>query len=320
MEILKRGLSKDLGTALSAAYKHGGWWRSIVDDPEVFVAPRRQSVCAYYRGNCLLKLEFSDGRLKGKVHYKYLLKPDLKPSSWEVVDGSVQRPAGVDPFVRDFLNLGLVKRASKRYAGEEKHGVSEIIAANPNVIDIEVAFGAYDYSTEEDDEAASEADTRKNSSHRRMDFVVIQDGGEALRVVFFEAKHFGNQELRSRARPRVAKQIEEYRRLLESHKEAIKVAYRQHCSDMLQWDCVPTRSARRRFLEKVIDSSELEIDTQPHLVVFGFDAEQKAGAQAVAKKLEGLFNDRVILKGSADGLVRGVGFQENSSKRSVALG
>jgi len=118
----------------------------------------------------------------------------------------------------------------------------------------------------------------------------------------------------------LAKQIEEYRRLLESHKEAIKVAYRQHCSDMLQWDCVPTRSARRRFLEKVIDSSELEIDTQPHLVVFGFDAEQKAGAQAVAKKLEGLFNDRVILKGSADGLVRGVGFQENSSKRSVALG
>ena len=56
MEILKRGLTKDFVNALSKAYNETPWWKSIVDDRELFVTPRKTCVCVYYRGNCLLKL------------------------------------------------------------------------------------------------------------------------------------------------------------------------------------------------------------------------------------------------------------------------
>lgn len=197
MEILKRGLPKDLVDALCALYQEGSWWSRIVDDPEVFVAPRKKCVCVYYRGNCLLKLAFADDHLIGKVHYKYLLNPDLKPAYWNAENGQVQRIEGsVDPFISDFSKLDLIKRASKPYAGEEKYGLSEIIAANPNIIDVEIAFGDSGDLADEDDEPVPAIDELKGPRNPRIDFVAVQDGGDAPKLVFFEAKHFSNRELR----------------------------------------------------------------------------------------------------------------------------
>src|SRR5579863_8858447 len=118
--ILQRGLANDFVDVLKTAYSESSWWRSIVEDKELFVTPRKKCVCVYYRGNRLLKLSCNNGRLTGEIHYKYLLNPDLKPAYRNVTDGRVGSLDGMGAFVSDFADLSLLKRASKPYAGEEK--------------------------------------------------------------------------------------------------------------------------------------------------------------------------------------------------------
>ncbi|MFZ0964280.1 MAG: hypothetical protein WAO35_25735 [Terriglobia bacterium] len=313
MEILRRGLPDDLVDALRDAYQKDDWWTHIVNDPEVFVAPRKSCVCVYYRGNCLLRLAIRDGKLIGSVHYKYLLKPELKPTYWNAEEGQIKQPDGIDPFISDFSDLDLVKRASRPYALEEKQGVSEIIRANPNIIDVEIALGDSGDLTDEGDEPAPAINGPKARHNSRVDFVAVQDGGKTLKLVFFEAKHFGNLELRaSTGEPRVVKQIERYANLLKKHEQEVIYAYRRHCADMLKSDCIPKDSERRKFLSKVTVDAAVELDSNPRLVVFGFDADEKAGPgwKPHKDKLGKLLDGRVFLRGNAKGLVRGVRFRE----------
>jgi hypothetical protein len=301
MEILKRGLPDDLVDALREAYHQNGWWTDIVNDPEVFVAPRKSCVCVYYRGNCLLNLAFHDGKLMGRIHYKYLLKPELKPTYWIAVEGQIKQPNSIDPFISDFSDLDLVKRASRPYASAEKQGVSEIIAANLNIVDVEIALGDSGDLAGEEDEPVPAIDGPKVRHNSRVDFVAVQGGGKTLKLVFFEAKHFGNLELRSSTgEPRVVKQIERYSNLLKNHRREILDAYRRHCSDMLKSDCIPTNSERRKFLSEVTASA----------AVVGFDADQKPGPgwKPHKEKLEKLLGGRLFLKGGAKDFVRGVRF------------
>jgi hypothetical protein len=199
--------------------------------------------------------------------------------------------------------------------------VSEIIAANQNIIDTEVAFSDSGDSDEYD--APLEENVASKPHHNpRIDFVALQQNGTGLKLVFFEAKHFTNPELRSKGDPRVFEQIDNYEKLLENNKKEIVDAYRQHCADMLNSNCVPERSAkhvadgtlqRRDFLSKVLAGQVIELNTKPRLIVFGFDDDGKRGRfwKAHEKKLEKHFGaDRVILRGSATGLVKRVRFQE----------
>ena len=314
MEVLKRGLPDDLVDALRDAHQKDGWWTHIVNDPEVFVAPRKSCVCAYYRGNCLLRLEYHDNHIMGKVHYKYLLNPDFKPTYWNVEDGQVRRIDSAVLFIPNFSDLDLIKRASKPYVGEEKDGVSEIIAANPNIIDVEVAFGDSGDSTDEDDETAPWVNGINTRRKPRIDFVAVQDGGIAPKLVFFEAKHFRNLELRAKdkAKPSVVKQIEDYADVLEKHKEGVVEAYRRHCADMLKSNCVPKNDeVRRCFLGQVAESPTVEVDLKPRLVVFGFDADQKPGPKwnEHKEKLDEFLPGRVFTKGDAKDFVKGVRFR-----------
>ncbi|MDO8431850.1 MAG: hypothetical protein Q7S58_05500 [Candidatus Binatus sp.] len=316
MEILGRGLEKNFVEALAAAYSGSAWWKSIVEDPELFIAPRKTCVCVYYRGNRLLKLELSGGKLAGKVHYKYLLNPRLKPEYCRVIDGQAESPkgaGGISAFIPDFSDLDLLKRASKPYAGEEKYGVSEIIFANPNIIDVEVAFRDSGDSSEDDDPPPEETVLSKSHHNLRIDFVAVQKDGAGFKLAFFEAKHFANQELRSSGTPLVLKQIATYEKLLNNNQDDIVKAYKLHCADMLKSNCVPQDSKRRRFLTMVSEQKSIIVNTEPRLVVFGFDDDQKPGPAWTPhqKKLEDcLGKDRVILRGNAKGLVRGVRFQE----------
>ena len=259
------GLPDDLVDALRDAYQKDGWWTHIVNDPEVFVAPRKICVCAYYRGNCLLRLEYHDNHFIGRVHYKYLLNPNFKPTYWNVEDGQVRRLDHADLFMSNFSDLELVKRASTPYVIQEKDGVSEIIAANPNIIDVEVAFGDSVGSADENDETAPRVNGPNVPRNPRIDFVAVQDGRNAPKLVFFEAKHFLNQELRARdnEKPQVVKQIEAYADVLEKHTENILEAYRRHSVDMLKSNCVPKGNEERLcFLSKVAESATLELDPE----------------------------------------------------------
>ena len=71
------GLSADLVKSLNEEYRDGGWWKALVDDPQVFIAIRDEYLNVYWNGNSLLKLFLQNDRLVGEVHYKYMLRPEI---------------------------------------------------------------------------------------------------------------------------------------------------------------------------------------------------------------------------------------------------
>jgi len=260
------------------------------------------------------------GGLAGTIHYKYLLHPGLKHPYWSVRNSLIERPDGIDAFIPDFSNLDLLKRASKPYAGDEKYGVSKIIAGHPNIIDVEVAFSDLGDSAEDDDAPPEETVDSIDSKSRhipRIDFVVVQEDGKRLKLVFFEAKYFTNHELKSGGDPRVFKQIAKYEKLLKKNEKVVHEAYKLHCADILNSNCVPQGSNRRQFL-KMVSTGEVIVNTKPHLVVFGFDDDQRTGP-AWKKHKEKLLDhfgrddfgkQRVIFRGNPTSPVGGVTFQE----------
>jgi len=199
----------------------------------------------------------------------------------------------------------------------KKCGVSKIIAGHPNIIDVEVAFSDLGDSNEDDDAPPEEPIDSKSRHNPRIDFVAAQEDGKRLKLVFFEAKYFTNPELKSGGDPRVFKQIAKYEKLLKKSEKVVREAYKLHCADILNSICVPQGSNRRQLL-KMVSTGEVIVNTKPHLVVFGFDEDKKAGP-AWKKHKEKLLDhfgkddfgkERVIFRGNPTSPVGGVTFQE----------
>ena len=109
-------------------------------------------------------------------------------------------------------------------------------------------------------------------------------------MVFHEAKHFTNKELRARAdreRP-VVGQMERYRKTLLKHADAISRSYRDVCRALVRIEAMRRVAAEITghtppsdldpLIARVAQDDILpEIDPEPRLVVFGFDKDQRDG-------------------------------------------
>lgn len=286
--------------ALNAAYgdSSGGWWRNLADDRDVFVAIRGGYLNAYYKGNSLIRLDLKGGKLSGAVHYKYLLKPSFELEYVSVVDGRPKVQEHGDFFLSDLSDISSLKKAATPYAGIEKAGVHDIIKNNPNVVDVEIAFGSIG------------ADDGKATAPR-VDFAALQEDADAVRLTFFEAKHFSNPELRSSGeKPPVLVQVERYSKLLAAHADDVRVAYLRAFSHVQDMRGVGIRHPVRDRLMQLALSEEkpLVIDTLPRLVVFGFDDDQKRGTAWAPhrKKLRDAIGDRLLCRGSTAGFSSGI--------------
>ena len=296
--------------ALNAAYSaESGWWRNLADDPHIFIAIRNGYLNAYYKGNSVMRLNLGPGgQLRGSTHYKYLLKPSHRPEYVSVVDGQPVIASHEQLFLSDLSDVALLKNAAKPYAGVEKAGVHEIIKSNPNIVDVEIAFGS-----------VSAADGKATAP--RMDFAALQSNGEEVRLTFFEAKHFSNKELKASAdnTPPVVAQIERYSALLRTHADEVHDAYLSVFSYFLGMKGNvlhnPVRAARDRLMELVLsEKKRLVIDLEPRLVIFGFDDDQKKGkvwAPHIEKLKNGLRSEtkslsRVLSKGDPKSFTVGI--------------
>ena len=223
MSTFNRGLDDAFVDALNQEYEKDGWWRQFVDDRDIFLAIRENHVNAYYRGCSLLRLDWKANAIVGKTHYKYLLNSALDRPYVEIVDGRANlRDDTRSLFLSGLNNIGALKKAAEPYAGPEKSGVHDILASNPNILDVEIAFGTG--GTDESDPSAP-----------RVDFAAIQDSGEDAKIVFFEVKHFDNGDLRASGdvEPKVIQQIETYSRLLRENRNAVIDSYRRVCRNLL---------------------------------------------------------------------------------------
>ena len=298
MSTFNRGLDDEFVDALNREYdKEDGWWRAFVYDKDVFLAIRENYVNVYYRGCSLLRLELKDDTVVGKVHYKYLLRPSACNEYVKVVDGGANLDDAKSWFLGDIGKIDSLKKAATPYAGDEKTGVHDILSANNNILDVEIAFGK--------DESATGAP--------RLDFAAIRKSGEEAKIVFFEAKHFKNHNALRKsgdAKPEVVKQIATYRSKLRDNHDAIAKSYCRVCCNLRSLRGVAERHAERHAMLESIASGQqkLTVDENPVLIVFGFDGDQKVGKhwERHRQKLETELKGRVRFKGNSSEFKSGI--------------
>jgi len=311
----KRGLSQEFVELLNDAYKQGGWWKKIADDEELFIGIRNEYLNVYFKGNSLLALSHDNGKLVGKTHYKYLLHPDKEPLSVDIENGQVSKSSldATNRFVNKLDEINLLKRASTPYAGLEKKGIHEIIKANPNIVDVEIAITKESMEKElisEDDESQ-----KSNKTAPRIDFAAFQQRKDKkIELVFFEAKHILNREsLRANNTPKVITQLEKYEKLIEKHYDQIKESYLQIVKYILEIKGKFISNEKRKLLRHIADNeTKIDVCRKPHLVIFGFDGDQKNEKsiwnQHKKKLEEHLGKGRVLAKGDPKDFQTGIKF------------
>lgn len=295
-----RGLDDEFVEALNREYAKDGWWRKFVDDPALYVALRDNRVNVYCRGCSLAEVRLEAGEVVGRTHYKYLLRPSIKSPYVEFAAAAYRLPSEArELFVESPGEVRELERAARPYAGEEKTGVHQIIRSNPNILDVEVAFGLP--GTEETDPSAP-----------RVDFAALQVSDTGGVVVFFEAKRFADHAaLRSEQWriPKVVEQIDRYSTILRANSEKVAESYGRVCRNLRSLHGMAGRHGERHALLERVAGMPLSIDAEPRLVVFGFDADQRKGAAWSPHRdrlLDLLGRKRVLLKGKSKNLRRGI--------------
>lgn len=291
-----RGISQEFVDRLNAEYAAAGWWKAIADDRELFVAIRDGYINVYWKGNSLLKLWQEGANLIGETHYKYLLRPDFEQPYLQIADGKAKLGASTSLFIGDVSDLASLKRSANAYAGEEKKGVHQIVMSNPNVVDVEVAFG-----TENEKSGAVTAN--------RIDFSALRLEQSGPEIVFYEAKLFANKELRADGDGvPVLGQLRRYQKFLRDGQADLLCSYRKVCGNLASLDGVSNRYGSLTGVMKDISESRcnLTISDDVRLVVFGYDSDQRDGAIWAnhRKKLEAGSN--LLLKGDAKGFTKGI--------------
>lgn len=304
----RRGLSPTLVARLNEEYDCDGWWKAMATDPQLFVGIRDNYLNVYWKGNSLLKLSLQEGRLHGQVHYKYMLIPEARDHYINFEDGKMSPVDLKSLFMPDLCDVAGLKRSASVFASEEKAGIHKILISNPNIIDVEVAFGS------ESEEAGAKV-------AQRIDFAALQMGSYGPELVFFEAKAFGNPELRSGGDepPPVVRQLKSYREFLsnsQSQKDVIQ-SYQRVCSNLLSLKGIKKRyeSIQSHLREVSEGRRELVINNDVRLVVFGYDRDQDTGTiwQRHCQKLwDGLENlspgggKLLLRKGDPNGFTNGI--------------
>lgn len=303
MSNFKRGIANpDFIAALNKEYNAGGWWRQIVDDKELFIAIRNEYINVYYKGNSLLKLSFN-GQLVAETHYKYLVRPDANPCLVKTSSGMGFTHDANQFAIRNLDEINSIKKASAAYSGIEKESIQKIIQSNDNIIDLEIALTNEALKDEmEPDEG------KKRSTAKRIDFAALQKKDDFYEVVFFEAKHFSNKELRAKGNddPSVINQISLYEKLLNTFKEDIIQSYSKVCRNLRE---ILPYSQSTQAIINISEDSPLKINLKPRLVIFGFDEDQKQGKvwQPHKDKLKKILGKEfVLLRGNSNGLNNGI--------------
>lgn len=270
--IFDRALNDTFIKRLAQEAAAGGWWRDVLADPRLLIAPRRTDLNVYWRGQALFNLSCPRGQLVVSTHEKFLVDPALA-GQVPLVGGRFDTAASLErALIRDYAGpttLAKMKRAAALFSGEEKSGCHEIAVGNAGVLDVEIAFpGRY-----------AIADGAEKAAPR-IDLASVEAAGEDVRLVFWEAKTYGNGELRAldnSAAP-VCGQIETYRLALAQHRADIEASYAAVAANLVAFKDMGWSRALSPLIEAVgRGDRRLTLGETPKvgLLVFGFDNAQK---------------------------------------------
>ena len=277
-----RGITDSFVNALNNEYRNDSWWKKIVDDKDLFLGIRGDYLDVYYNGGSILNLEYNNGEFVGKVHYKYLKNTARGEAGSDYVrlrERTFDQVYGTD--------IQGIKNSAGAHQGEEKTGVHEIIMRNTNVIDTEIQLPG---------------------ESRRIDFAALQKADGVTKIVFFEAKTYSNSDLRSKTRPEVLGQVEEYQEIICRRRNEIVESYQCIARNI---DCMSGWRDRRSRILSQAATENLTIDPEVRIVVFGYDDAQKRTADneptgAFARLREVLGTHRVLTTGCPGNFIRGI--------------
>ena len=240
--------SRGISEAFFNALTNSEWHQQFINDDNLFMALRDDSVDFYYQGCRLLHLSFGEGKPKGEIHHKYLVHPGQYFVRVDASGRPENEPRFIDLQSSDVVKL--LKDASAPYAGKEKKGVHKIIQANrESVVDVEIAFGGQD----------------------RIDFAALVESDGCMTLKFFECKHFSNNAIRSNNKPKVLEQVSRYSETIVQCRDKIADAYAKAFNIMSRLK--PGRPAHEA-MRKALDNG-FEVSPDVGLVIFGFDNAQK---------------------------------------------
>lgn len=292
VNIFKRGLNTKLLELLAAARNSNSWWKSIVDDKDLFIAIRDDYLNVYYQGNSLMKISESSGKLICDIHYKYLLspshsKPYVKFEDSLAVNFGAESRASLLANELTSKTISDLKKAAKVYGGEEKEGVHKIMLSNENIIDTEIAFSVKDENSDQ-------------TTAKRIDFAALRTGANGQNeIVFYEAKHYSNSELFAQTgEPKVVGQIRVYEQeYIEKMQAEIISAYSQYFDDF------------QKITGTSLGTAPVAVNPNVRLVIFGFDQDQKEGSnfnRRINKLKKYLEDEYILLKGDAKDFRSGI--------------
>lgn len=173
-----------------------------------------------------------------------------------------------------------IERASTRKESQkEKRLLESVVAANPQVIDLEMGIPAWDEQLED---APWRTSDRKFAP--RMDLVLLEETDEGKpRIAFWEVKTASSDDWRSTSEPKVMRQMGLYQRYLtrEKYREGVREAYRDACVILTEVHSAASAAEKLpplgKLIREVAGSGVLpEIDITPRLLILA-DAKDKPG-------------------------------------------
>jgi hypothetical protein len=278
---------------LRVAANTGGWWSDVLNDAKLVVALRGKSLDVYWRGMSLFHVMSRLSDLTADTHAKYLLDPrlnsrvNLNLMNMEFEIDDLKAP----PLIRiyeNFRTLDLLKKAATIHSSLEKAGCHEIAVRNSNVIDCEIAFPGFGRTG-------------------RIDLASLEESDRAVRLVFWEAKHFWNGDLRSNSgKPAVCEQIEKYRAFLATpeHRNRILSSYTKVIKNMVEIrDMGWKRKLPSLFDDVAAGKKSLVIDDRPKvgLLIFGFKAANEK--DPTWREHLGVLRERLGIPGDPEAIV-----------------
>lgn len=168
------------------------------------------------------------------------------------------------------------------FSGAEKVGVDKLVAANSNVIDLEMGIPAWG----------------KRKAASRIDLVTIEPGAKKQNIVFWEVKLVTDGRIRSHAdvvrdeKPEVLRQLSAYREFLkaENHVELVAKAYSTAAKLLVELRAMADSLGEVHPLGANIlaaaSASELGVDCGPRLVVLNQKSANQSAWAVHADKLK----------------------------------
>jgi hypothetical protein len=297
MKSFKRGIGRKFVEALQALSKVDGWWRDVLLDDKLIIAVRDECLNVYWRGQSIFRIVMKGGSVVAETHPKYLVDPAMSKlvsfngTTFDL--GGLRDNALISTYASN-ETLQRMKKAAALYAGDEKCGVHDIVVANDNVIDVEIAM--------------SSAGIPDAGELPRVDIAAFEEEGDEVYLVLWEAKTFYNSELKITGKKNVVEQIGRYKSAVAGHLPNIISSYSvvsQNLRDISQMS-----GGLRKIsdsIRKVAEGAELQVRSPVDvgLIVFGFDAAQKEHVWSPLRKdLEKVLEpNRIKAIGDAKGLL-----------------